>query len=64
MECKSYILTPLTCSQFEALFLDKYVPRTLRDGKKDKFMALDKSGMTLVAHEAKFMLCLEILLNC
>jgi len=41
MDCKSSTLPPLTWTQFHALFLEKYVPRTLRDCKKDDFMALE-----------------------
>ena len=46
---------PLTWTQFNALFLDKYVPRTLRDqAKKDEFMALEQVVMILVTYEGKF----------
>uniref|UniRef100_M1DQX7 Uncharacterized protein n=1 Tax=Solanum tuberosum TaxID=4113 RepID=M1DQX7_SOLTU len=31
MECRSSVLPPLTWTQFHDLFLEKYVPRTLRD---------------------------------
>ena len=30
------------------------MPRTLRDRKKDEFMALEKGGMYVAAYEAKF----------
>lgn len=30
------------------------MPRTLRDRKKDEFMALEQSGMSMAAYEAKF----------
>ena len=32
----------------------KYVPWTLRDCKKDEFMALEQGGMSVAAYEAKF----------
>ncbi|WMV59720.1 hypothetical protein MTR67_053105 [Solanum verrucosum] len=54
MECKSFTLPPLTWTQFHALFLENYVPRTLRDRKKDKFMALEQCGMSVGTYEAKF----------
>ena len=54
MECKSSTLPPLTWTQFHALFLEKYVPRTSRDHKKDEFMSLKQGGMTVAAYEAKF----------
>ncbi|TMX03311.1 hypothetical protein EJD97_017098 [Solanum chilense] len=34
---------------------EKYVTRTLRDLKKDEFMALEKGGMSEAAYEAKFL---------
>lgn len=54
MECKSSALPPLTWTQFHALFLEKYVPLTLRDCKKDEFTLLEQGGMFVVAYEAKF----------
>ncbi|WMV32385.1 hypothetical protein MTR67_025770 [Solanum verrucosum] len=54
MECRSSTLPPLTWTQFHTLFLEKYVPRTLRDRKKDEFMALEQGGMFVAAYEAKF----------
>ncbi|WMV40750.1 hypothetical protein MTR67_034135 [Solanum verrucosum] len=39
---------------FHALFLEKFVPQTLRDHKKDEFMSLKQGGMTVAAYEAKF----------
>ncbi|KAH0636396.1 hypothetical protein KY289_036311 [Solanum tuberosum] len=53
MECRSSTLPPLTWTQFHALFLEKYVPTTLRDRKKDELMALEQGGMTVAAYEAK-----------
>ncbi|KAH0658132.1 hypothetical protein KY289_026880 [Solanum tuberosum] len=51
---QSSTLPPLTWTQFHALFLEKYVPRTLRDRKKDEFMALEQGGMYVAAYESKF----------
>ena len=53
MECKSSVLPPLSWTKFHAIFLEKYVPRTLRDSKKDEFMSLEQ-GMSVAAYEAKF----------
>lgn len=44
----------LTWTQFHALFLEKRVPQTLRDQKKDEFMAFEKGDMFVAAYEAKF----------
>lgn len=35
------------------LFLEKFVPQTLRDLKKDEFMDLEKGGISMVLYEAK-----------
>ncbi|KAH0673662.1 hypothetical protein KY284_024749 [Solanum tuberosum] len=37
-----------------SVMTEKYVPRTLRDHKKDEFMALEQGGMYVAAYEAKF----------
>ncbi|WMV14469.1 hypothetical protein MTR67_007854 [Solanum verrucosum] len=52
MQIFSFTSTHL--DRFHALFLEKYVPRTLRDRKKDEFMALEQGGMSVAAYEAKF----------
>lgn len=44
----------LTWTQFRALFLQKYMPRTLRDRKKDEFIDLDQGDMCVTTYEAKF----------
>ena len=54
MDCRSSTLPPLTWTQFHALFLKKYVPRTLKDHKKDVFMDLGKVGMSVTSYVAKF----------
>lgn len=46
--------TSLTWTRFHALFLEKYMPRTFRDSKKDEFLAFEERGMTMAAYEAKF----------
>lgn len=56
-------LSPLTLMQFHASFLEKYVPLILRDRKQDEFIDMQHSSMTLVAYEAKFHPCLDILHN-
>ena len=54
VECRSSALPPLTWTQFHALFLNKYVHRTLTDRKKDEFMSLEQGGTFMAAYEAKF----------
>uniref|UniRef100_M1DKJ4 'chromo' domain containing protein n=1 Tax=Solanum tuberosum TaxID=4113 RepID=M1DKJ4_SOLTU len=40
--------------EIQAETTEKYVPHTLRDRKKDEFMALQQGGITVVAYEVKF----------
>ena len=47
-------LPPPTWTQFHSLLLEKYMPRTVRDHKKDNFMALEQCGKSMIACEAKF----------
>lgn len=61
MECRSSTLPPLTWTLFHALFLEKYVPRTLRDRNKDEFRALEQGGMTVASYEPKFHVYLDML---
>lgn len=49
--------------QFSAMFLEKYVPQTLRDRKKDEFMALEKGGMFVAAIRTSSMPFLYIVCN-
>lgn len=54
MKCRSSSLPPLTWNQFHALFLEKYMPQTFRDRKKNEFMDLEQGGMYVTAYEARF----------
>ena len=47
-------ITLLTWNYFHALFLEKYVTRTLIDHKKDDFMELEQVSMYVAAYDAKF----------
>lgn len=63
MECKSLVLPPLTWTQFHALILNKYVPRTLRNSKQYEFMALEQGGIKWLLIRPSSMFCLDLLLN-
>ena len=54
MECRVSSLPTLTWTQVHALFLEKYVPSTLSDQKKDEFMELDQGSIYMAAYEAMF----------
>lgn len=47
-------ITSTYLEPISSLFLGKYVPRTLRNRKKDEFMALEQGTTSVSAHEAKF----------
>ena len=44
----------MTWASFSSLFMDKYIPRTLRDRKRDEFLSLEQGRMSVTAYEAKF----------
>ena len=44
----------MTWASFSSLFCEKYIPRTLRDRKRDKFLSLEQGRMSVNAYEAKF----------
>ena len=41
-------------ASFYSLFMEKYIPRTLRDRKRDEILSLDQGRMSVTANEAKF----------
>ena len=44
----------MTWASFSSLFMEKYIPRTLRDGRRDEFLSLKQGRMSVTACEAKF----------
>ena len=44
----------MTWASFSSLFMEKYIPRTLRDRKRDEFLSLEQCRMSVNAYEAKF----------
>ncbi|XP_060178085.1 uncharacterized protein LOC132608019 [Lycium barbarum] len=47
-------LPPLTWTEFYQVFLDKYVPRTLRDRRRDEFNNIEQGNLSVAAYEAQF----------
>uniref|UniRef100_UPI003391D5AE hypothetical protein n=1 Tax=Acinetobacter baumannii TaxID=470 RepID=UPI003391D5AE len=35
-------------------FMEKYIPRTLRDRRRDEFLSLEQGKMSVTTYEAKF----------
>ena len=44
----------MTWVSFSRLFMEKYIPGTLRDRKRDEFLSLEQGRMSVTAYEAKF----------
>ena len=44
----------MTCASFSSLFMEKYIPRILRDRRRDEFLSLQQGRMSAAAYEAKF----------
>ena len=44
----------MTWASFSCLFMEKYIPQTLRFRKRDKFLILEQGRMSVNAYEAKF----------
>ena len=44
----------MTWASFSSLFMEQYIPRTLRDRKRDEFLSLEQGRMSITAYEAKF----------
>ena len=44
----------MTWASFSSLFMETYIPRTLRDRRRDEFLSLEQGKMSVTAYEAKF----------
>ena len=44
----------MTWASFSSLFMEKYIPRTLRDKRRDDFLSLDLGRMSITTYEARF----------
>ena len=44
----------MTWASFSSLFMEKYIPRTFRDRRRDEFLSLEQGRMSVAAYEAKF----------
>ena len=44
----------MTLASFSSFFMEKYIPRTLRDKRRDEFLSLEQGRMSVSAYEAKF----------
>ena len=44
----------MTWASFSSFFMEKYIPRTLRDRRRHKFLSLEQGRMSIASYEAKF----------
>ncbi|XP_069154517.1 uncharacterized protein [Solanum lycopersicum] len=54
VECQPARAPPMTWASFSSLFIEMYIPQTLRDRKRDEFLSLEQGRMSVATHEAKF----------
>ena len=54
VECQPAQSPPMTWASFSSLFMEKYIPRTLRDSRRDEFLSLEQGRMSVTDYEAKF----------
>ena len=54
VECQPAQAQPITWASFSSLFMEKYIPQTLRDKRRDEFLSLEQGRMSAAAYEAKF----------
>ena len=54
VECQPARAPPMTWASFSSLFMEKYIPQTLKDRRRDEFLILEKGRMSVTAYEAKF----------
>ena len=44
----------MTWAAVSSLFMEKYIPQTLRDRRRDEFLSLEQGRMSVASYEAKF----------
>ena len=54
VECQPINTPPMTWASFSSLFMEKYIPQTLRDRRRDEFLSLEQGRMSVAAYEANF----------
>ena len=54
VECQQAQVPPMTWASFSSLYKEKYIPRNLRDRKRNEFLSLEQGRMSITAYEAKF----------
>ena len=55
VECQPSQAPPMTWASFSSLFMEKCIPRTLRDRRRDEFLSLEQGRMSVTPYEAKLL---------
>ena len=50
VECQPAQAPPMACASFSSLFMEKYIPRTLIDRRRDEFLSLEKGRMSFTVY--------------
>ena len=54
VECQPAQAPLMTWVSSSRLFMEKYIPRTLRDRRRDEFLSLEQGRMSVTSYEDKF----------
>ena len=54
VKCQPAQAPPMTCGSFSSLFMEKCIPWTLRDRRRDEFLSLEQGRMSITTYEPKF----------
>ena len=54
VECQPAQAPPMTGASFSSLFMEKYIPRTLRYRRRDELLILEQGRMSVTAYKDKF----------
>ena len=54
VECQLAQAPPMTWASFSSLFMEKYIPRTFREERRNEFLSLEQGRMSIATYEAKF----------
>ncbi|XP_055804368.1 uncharacterized protein LOC129873317 [Solanum dulcamara] len=54
VECRPAEAPPMTWATFSDCFMEKYIPRTLKDRRRDEFLNIEQWKMSVAAYESKF----------
>lgn len=54
VECQQLNEPPMTWKPYSSFFFEKYIPRTLRNIRRDEFLNVEQKRMSIAAYDDKF----------